>query len=422
MAPLEPILHASRWRLGWLGAFSMIGHPLFFWIWTRWVPQPWESLWLRAAAGSLGLLLLIVAFKFDPWARTTQVIFNVVWWAELPLLFAWMYLCNGGNAVWLASAVAMVLIYYQAVDWRIATAGVALGSSIATLLFQTIGPETPLNFEGGAANPAVLVFAWCAAIVLGFSNSNQRRLNLKRTLTTVGIMAHELRTPLATVSLISEAMHGIAQGGDARLAASLDPLADRLHTLTRNMNHQIDTQIVNARMLRLTPRKEAIDASLLVRQAVQHYPFRSADERKAVAVRITRNFAFQSSSPLFAQVLENLLRNALKALAATDRPLAESDIAIEVSAAQGRGRLIFSDRGVGIPAMLRHRIFEPFFSSDSHHGHGLGLAFCKRVVKSAGGSIDVRSTPGQGATFIIELPLGPAMNRSAGNPGSARSS
>ena len=48
---------------------------------------------------------------------------------------------------------------------------------------------------------------------------------------------------------------------------------------------------------------------------------------------------------------------------------------------------------------------EPFFSSDHRTGHGLGLAFCRRVVQSSGGSIRVSSEPGHGATFTVELPL-----------------
>lgn len=403
-APFEPILHASRWRLGWIGAFTMIGHPLFAWIWTYWLPQPWESIWLRFVLALLGLLLLIAAAVLEPQARIAQVLFNIVLWIELPLLFSWMYLCNGGNAVWLASAVAMVLIYYHLIDWRIATGGVALGGVVAWLLFGAIGPAVPMNRSDMATGTAVLGFSWVVAIALGFSTANQRRINLKQTLTTMGIMAHELRTPLATVSLISQALRGIAQSDDARLAGALDPLADRLASLVRNMNHQIDTQIANARLLRLAPLHEPIQAGALVKKVVADFPFRGDQERRIVAVRVLKDFVFSSSPALFAQVTENLLKNALKATHATDRPPAEGEIAIEVSASGGRGTLAFSDRGVGIAPALRQRIFEPFFSSDSHTGHGLGLAFCKRAVHSAGGSIRVESVLGRGATFYIELP------------------
>lgn len=406
LAPVEPILHASRWRLGWIGFFLTIGQPLFGWIWIYWLPQPWDNLPLRFAAGALGAVLLVLAFQSNPVARSTQIVFNLIWWIELPLLFSWMYHCNGGNAVWLASCVAMILIYYQAIDWRLATLGMALGVAAAWLLFLAFGPQVPVHDDSLKTNVAVLLFTWCCATVLGFSTANQRRLYLRRTLTTVGIMAHELRTPLATVSLISQALQTIARSAEnAQTADTLESLAARLATLTRNMNHQIDTQIANARMLRLTPVREPVQAGPLVCTVVDEFPFHGERERRAVVVQVSQDFVFNSSRALFAQVVENLLKNALKATLAADRPLFEGDIRIDVSVSNGRGRLLFSDRGVGLAPALRHRIFEPFFSSDDHTGHGLGLAFCKRVVLSAGGTIRVESMPGQGADFYIDLPL-----------------
>jgi two-component system CAI-1 autoinducer sensor kinase/phosphatase CqsS len=58
-----------------------------------------------------------------------------------------------------------------------------------------------------------------------------------------------------------------------------------------------------------------------------------------------------------------------------------------------------------MPAELQARIFQPFFSTDRGTGHGLGLAFCQRVVTAAHGSIRVKSAPLQGAVFTIELPV-----------------
>ena len=69
------------------------------------------------------------------------------------------------------------------------------------------------------------------------------------------------------------------------------------------------------------------------------------------------------------------------------------------------GRITVSDRGIGIDAALLQRIFEPFFSSDHGTGHGLGLAFCRRVIVAAKGSIRVKSEPAKGAVFTITLPV-----------------
>ena len=110
---------------------------------------------------------------------------------------------------------------------------------------------------------------------------------------------------------------------------------------------------------------------------------------------------------MLTQVINNLLKNALKALAASDRPLQRGDLVIEVGASQGRGHITVIDRGIGIDAQLQPRIFDAFFSTDRGTGHGLGLAFCRQALLSANGNIRVESEAGKGAAFIIDLPIIP---------------
>lgn len=404
--PFEPILHASAWRLRWIGFFSLIGHPLFWWIWAVWLPQPWESPALRLMVAMLSVPLMFGFGMTDLAARQTKLLFSVVAWLQLPFFFSWMYLCNGGNVVWLSSVVAMLLIYYHVTDWRLASLGVATGGVAAWLMFQLVGPDLPaMGAMQVKVNAVVIAFAWASALTLGFSTANLRREHLKHTLATVGIMAHELRTPLATIALVGDAMQAEGEHADADTRARMDKLALRVHTMVRNMNHQIDAQIANARLLRLPVHREPISAAHIVQEAVDHYPFRTTRERESVQVLVRRDFRFMASPALFSQVIDNLLKNALKALAATQSPARPGDIMIEVGVLHNRGRVVVSDQGTGIHAEVAARIFEPFFSTDRGTGHGLGLAFCRRAVTSLGGHIQVQSAPGKGARFQIELPL-----------------
>jgi two-component system, CAI-1 autoinducer sensor kinase/phosphatase CqsS len=402
-----PILHPSPWRLRSLGAFTLVGQLVFAWIWSVWLPQPYENYALRAAMASTGLLLMTRAVSRDPSSRLAVFAFTAVFWIQLPVFFSWMYLCNGGNAVWLASMCAMLLICYHVTDWRVATVGCASGGLFAWGLFQVIEPV-------GAAvpdalipvNAVVLAFSWSVGLLLGISSANLRREHLKHTLTTIGIMAHELRTPLATMSLVGDAMRPDPQAGPRSEAdEKLAKLSQRLHALVRNMNHQIDSQIANARLNHLQGHAELVSAATAVRDIVHNYPYRSQRERECVVVQVRRDFAFRSSRALFGQVIDNLLKNALKALAASSRAASPGDLTIEVSVVGREGHVVVKDRGTGIDPELQARIFEPFFSTDRGTGHGLGLAFCQRVISAAHGTIHVRSTPGQGTEFSIELPL-----------------
>jgi two-component system CAI-1 autoinducer sensor kinase/phosphatase CqsS len=418
-APLVAVQHPSPLRMKGLGLFTLLGHPLFWFVWGVWLPQPYDNLPLRLFTASLGLLLMNSRISSDPSSRIAGQVFSVVFWFELPFVFSWMFYCNGGNGVWLASMAAMILIYYFTTDWRLATLGVALGAAGARVLFDLIGPPVaPMSTELMLTNIMVLSFCVSMGILLGLSSANLRREHLAQTLATMGIMAHELRTPLATIALIGDAVRGAGEDCDADTAGRLQLLTARLHTLVRNMNHQIDTQIANARLMRLPVHKETISAAELVQHAVSQYPFRSSREREIVQVRVAQDFRFQGSQPLFLQVIDNLMKNALRSLAAASSASQPGDLRIDVDVDDGRGHIVLADRGAGIDHELQLRIFEPFFSTNRGTGHGLGLAFCRRVVQAAGGTIRVRSEPAQGAAFTIELPVRSAAhnNDTAGTP------
>ncbi|SFC16533.1 Signal transduction histidine kinase [Polaromonas sp. OV174] len=407
LAPLEPILHPSSRRLWWLGLSFLSGNLLFAWIWSEWLPQPYENLTLRIMASLLGYCLMTRRISRDPGNRLTQQVFNLVFWLELPVLFSWMYLCNSGDTVWLATMVAMVLIYYHVTDWRLASLGLITGGLLAWLLFLAVGPNVaPVPESERPIHAVVLAFAWSIALVLSLSSANLRREQLSRALTTMGIMAHELRTPLSTAALLGDALQMEAQRQPEHpRAAKLEQLATRLHALVRTMNHQIDTQIANAKLLQLPRHTEQVSAAKLVHGVVAAYPYSSSRQQKCVKVLIHQDFVFRASATQFSQVLDNLIKNALHSLMAADSKYPNGALRIEVGQSRERGRIVVADDGMGIDAALLPQIFKPFFSSNQGTGHGLGLAFCQQVVHSAGGSIQVKSEFAIGAMFTLELPL-----------------
>jgi two-component system NtrC family sensor kinase len=100
------------------------------------------------------------------------------------------------------------------------------------------------------------------------------------------------------------------------------------------------------------------------------------------------------------QVLIILLSNASEALGRG------GEIRVATAAADGGVTLTVSDNGPGIPREIQLQIFEPFFSTkDDQHRTGLGLAVAKGIVERHGGTITLRSAPGQGAEFVVQLPL-----------------
>jgi len=104
------------------------------------------------------------------------------------------------------------------------------------------------------------------------------------------------------------------------------------------------------------------------------------------------------------QVLLNVLNNAYQAIEAQGRP--GGRIKITTETAGSRVRILIQDNGPGIPAEVLPRIFNPFFTTKGvGKGTGLGLSLCYGIIKEHGGSITPVSRYGEGATFIIELPV-----------------
>lgn len=392
-----------------LGLFTLIGHPLFYFMWTVWLPQPYENFWLRFGTGLLGCLLICKPVSNQPSGELAGLVFTVVFWFELPFLFSWMYLCNSGNAVWLASVCSMISIYYYVTDWRIATTGLTLGAFLAWGLFQIAGPDVAaMTDQQQVVNAVVISFSASMGLLLGFSAANLRREQLNNTLTTIGIMAHELRTPLSTAALLGDAIAlEVQRQLDNPRRAQLEKFASRLHALVRNMNHQIDTQIANAKLQQLPRHAELVWASQLVTSAVRNYPYMAARQRDCVRVVVHDEFCFHGCPAQFSQVLDNLIKNALFSLMAADSRCPAGALQIEVGTTGGWGTITVKDQGTGIEPALLAQIFKPFFSSNRGTGHGLGLAFCQQVVQSAGGRIYVQSAHAAGAAFTLELPLVP---------------
>ena len=125
-------------------------------------------------------------------------------------------------------------------------------------------------------------------------------------------------------------------------------------------------------------------------------------------VRIETDFSnvpsvIQLPSAMLRQIFINLAQNAFEA-----SPPGEL-VSIRAELTQGQFTLSVRDRGNGVPAALRERIFDPFFSTKDRGvrtgGMGLGLALVRRTVTAAGGTISIADAPESGTIFTVTLPV-----------------
>lgn len=408
---LEVVLHASKGRLQVLGYMTFTGQMLFWWLWTYVVPQHYENALARLSVALTGIGLAVVASD-DGWrSRRAKVYCSFVFWIQLPFFFFWMYLMNENSSMWMASVALMIVLYYQLTDWRLASIGVVSGVTAATFAAHTlVGTLQPITLE----HVLVFLFAWGCSILFALSSASLRQERLRHSLTVIGIMAHELRTPLATLSLIAQAIKTEARSARPNRAERLEELAARMDALTRSVNHHIDLQMANAKFDRHAPGDEWVEARQLILEVVNEYPFSSKRERNCLQIVLHQDFMFRGSKRQFKQVFSNLLKNALHSLQAAQSRYNQGDLKVEMGCRGATGRIQIADNGVGIAKRKADVIFEPFFSSANDTGHGLGLAFCRQTIQMAGGKITVQSQPAMGATFIIEMPCRPMSNLEGG--------
>jgi PAS domain S-box-containing protein len=218
----------------------------------------------------------------------------------------------------------------------------------------------------------------------------------------VATASHELRTPLAAVYGAARTLRRT----DIELPAEqqeafLDIIVSETERLTA-----IVSQILLAGQLeegRVDVTTTATDLRPLVESVLASTRLRTPAH---IELRVEQNgdraVALADEDKL-RQVLVNLLDNAIKY--SPDG----GEVAVELAGGAGRVRLTVRDHGLGVPAGEQERIFEKFYRLDPAltrgvGGSGLGLFISRELVTRMGGSLTVRSQPGEGAAFVVDLP------------------
>jgi len=151
------------------------------------------------------------------------------------------------------------------------------------------------------------------------------------------------------------------------------------------------------------PRREAVHLTAVVESAARLVQT-EIQRRAMLRVNCANDVWVEGEAPALAQMILNLLVNAAHAVT-SGRP-ADNTIALDVKAVDDQAVIIVRDTGCGFEQALQEKIFTPLFTTRaSSGGTGLGLSIVRRAVDRHMGTIDVHSSPGQGTTFTVKLPL-----------------
>jgi signal transduction histidine kinase len=152
------------------------------------------------------------------------------------------------------------------------------------------------------------------------------------------------------------------------------------------------------------PNKEGFNMCSIaenITEALEQYPFKEG-EQALITIEPIEDFKYEGNHSLTIHILYNLIRNSLHAVASVDK----GKIMIKTERGKKHNKLIFRDTASGISKDFLPKVFKLFESQKlDHGGSGVGLAYCKEIMRSYGGNITCDSVEGEYTEFALSFPL-----------------
>ena len=255
---------------------------------------------------------------------------------------------------------------------------------------------------------AALSIIFTLIIVIAYSSAlsqliKQRQISQIKT-DFINNMTHEFKTPIATINLALDAIKNPKIINDQeKVSRYLQMIRDE----NKRMNAQVENvlQISKLEKNELDLKKERLHLHEVIEDAITHVELIVEDRNGYVKT----HFGALKSSVLanedhMTNVVVNILDNAIK--------YSQDEPKIDIYTENVRNYIVMKvrDQGAGMSRSVQKKIFTKFYrehTGDIHNvkGHGLGLAYAKRILDDHHGTITVESEKGRGSTFIIKLPL-----------------
>jgi two-component system, CAI-1 autoinducer sensor kinase/phosphatase CqsS len=404
--------HAQR-KIRAAAIIGVLGFPIFYFVWTYILPQPYESITLRAIGTGLCLALALSQWWPAAWRRYVVPASYATFLFSLPFFFTLMLLLNGSNAAWEMSTLAALIYVVLLYDLVNAIVVLVVGSLGAILAYLVMTGGAPIP-DGYLTTLPILIFALTGFLGLAYGDNLIAREKLKAAASLASQVAHECRTPLTGIRFEADGCERLlARLPDSPIRAKLAASHRRVRQHITSANSVIDLLLTNvAQHHRGAPTAELHSMSKIVSLALERYSFKPG-QGDIVRTNLEEDFQFRGSDLLMTHVLFNLLKNGLRAIEARDG--SDNHLSIELRRGVDANSIVITDTGEGIPPDILNYVFIPFVSAQRPGvGTGLGLSFCRMIIEGAGGTISCRSKVNVGTCFTIDLPaVQPAIENAA---------
>jgi signal transduction histidine kinase len=324
------------------------------------------------------------------------------------------------------------------VDWVSFIFLVTLGIGLGWLCYWMTGGELLYPISKEALSLAVYMYIF-AILIGGIFSRSKEKVIAEKFLTIKSLsatMAHELRTPLRTIISsakgIKKYFPTLLAGYQAAehnnlIADHIDPIhynalatsCDDIETEAESAFTVINMLLIKVREPSVSPDElELCSMSACINEALARYPFAAGEKALVHWQGIddindindipdtstnptnSNDFKFYGNSLLIIHVIFNLLKNSLYYIHAANK----GEVTIWLEKKPKENILHFKDTAKGISPKHLPYIFDRFFTQ-TPHGTGIGLAFCKMAVENMGGSIQCFSKEGEYAEFVLKFPV-----------------
>jgi signal transduction histidine kinase len=213
----------------------------------------------------------------------------------------------------------------------------------------------------------------------------------------LSVAAHELRGPATSLRLAVQSLRA-GEVPEEDVGKTLDLCERQVSKIARFIDELLDVSRLRAGLLHL--QMDDVDLAEVAREAAAHLSHELARSGSSLEITGDAHVHGRWDRTRVDQLVTNLLSNAIKF--GLGRP-------IELSVRQQDGKAVLQvrDHGIGVPHERQQAIFEPFeraVSARHYGGLGLGLYICRSIAEALGGSMTLKSEPGQGSTFAVTLP------------------
>jgi two-component system sensor histidine kinase SenX3 len=214
-------------------------------------------------------------------------------------------------------------------------------------------------------------------------------------------ISHELKTPISSISLLSEALQVAVDNPEQvkKFAKNLQRESKRLGSLVKEI-----IQLSRIQGGDLAASVEPVDLSTVISEAVDLNQFQADSNNIKLNVNVPEGLVVLGDSELLTMAMKNLIENAIV------YSNADTQVGIGIREVDNFAEVTVTDNGLGIPLDQQERIFERFYRVDPSRsretgGTGLGLSIVKHAAINHGGDVNVFSRVGLGSTFTLRLPL-----------------